>query len=155
MKRTGVFGGPTLCPFSSTLTNDTLRFDSLHHIRHFPQFVCPQNFRNLADWIYGWPDQFLEHVEVTTDNGKIIAPYLPHGSIIYVRIWAIEDFFTRVYPHLTNKFVLITSEGDLSSPVHLDKLQAPDSKIIHWFGQNGQYDGSKVPQFTHIPIGNE
>jgi hypothetical protein len=142
-----------LCPYSSTFTNDKLHFD-LSHIRHFPNFVCPQNFRNLADWIYGWPDQFLEHVEVTTDQAKRIAPCLPSGSIIYVRIWVIEEFFEKVYPYLQNDFVLITGEGDMSSPTHLEILEASDSKIIHWFGQNGQYDVSKSKKFTHLPIGN-
>jgi len=147
------FNCSELCPYSSTFTNDTLHFDS-SDIRHFPNFVCPQNFRNLADWIYGWPDQFLEHVKATTDQGKHIAPCLPSGSIIYVRIWVINEFFAQVYPHLKNDFVLITGEGDMSSPTHLEKLEAPDSKIIHWFGQNGQYDVSKSKKFTHIPIGN-
>jgi hypothetical protein len=143
-----------LCSYSSIFTRDTLKFNSSHSIRHFPHFVCPQNFRNLADWIYGWPDQFSEHVEVTTDQGKQIAPCLPPGSIIYVRIWVIDEFFAEVYPHLQNNFVLITGEGDMSSPTHLELLEAPDSKIIHWFGQNGQYDASKSKKFTHLPIGN-
>jgi hypothetical protein len=143
-----------LCPYSSTFTSDRLQFDASHFIRHFPHFVCPQNFRNLADWIYGWPDQFREHVEVTTNQGKQIAPCLPPGSIIYVRIWVIDEFFAEVYPHLQNDFVLITGEGDLSSPTHLELLEASDSKIIHWFGQNGQYDVSKSKKFTHLPIGN-
>jgi hypothetical protein len=142
-----------LCPYSSIFINRTLIFDSSHSIRHFPDFVCPQNFRNLADWVYGWPDQFLEHTEVTTDQGKYIAPCLPSGSIIYVRIWVIDEFFEKVYPHLQNDFVLITGEGDASSPTHLQQLEAPDSKIIHWFGQNGQYDVSKSKKFTHLPIG--
>jgi hypothetical protein len=143
-----------LCPYSSIATNDTLHFDSSHIIRHFPNFVCPQNFRNLADWVYGWPDQFLEHTEVTTDQGKYIAPCLPSGSIIYVRIWVINEFFDQVYPHLQNDFVLVTGEGDMSSPTHMEHLEAPNSKIIHWFGQNGQYDVTKSKKFTHIPIGN-
>jgi hypothetical protein len=143
-----------LCPYSSILTNVTVEFDASHAIRHFPNFVCPQNFRNLADWVYGWPDQFLEHTEVTTDQGKYIAPCLPSGSIIYVRIWVINEFFDQVYPHLQNDFVLVTGEGDTSSPTHLEKLEASDSKIIHWFGQNGQYDAKKSKKFTHIPIGN-
>ncbi|CAF4251181.1 unnamed protein product, partial [Rotaria sp. Silwood2] len=141
------------CPYSSTLSNDTLQFDSSHFIRHFPDFVCPQNFRNLADWIYGWPDQFNEHLERTTDQGTQIAPCLPSGSIIYVRIWAIDEFFDKIYPYLQNKFVLVTGEGDLSSPIHMEILENPDSKIIHWFGQNGQYDVSRSKKFTHIPIG--
>ncbi len=143
-----------LCPYSSTFTNNTLHFDSSYIIRHFPDFVCPQNFRNLADWIYGWPDQFIEHVEVTTDQGKHIAPCLPSGSIIYVRQRAINEFFAQIYPHLQNDFVLITGEYDTASPTHLEQLEASDSKIIHWFGQNGQYDVSKSKKFTHIPIGN-
>ncbi|CAF1248561.1 unnamed protein product [Rotaria sordida] len=142
-----------LCPYSSILSNDTLQFDSSHFIRHFPDFVCPQNFRNLADWVYGWPDQFHEHLKKPTDKGQQIAPCLPHGSIIYVRIWVINEFFDHVYPYLQNNFVLVTGEGDLSSPVHMEHLESPDSKIIHWFGQNGQYDVSKSKKFTHIPIG--
>ncbi len=142
-----------LCPYSSKLLKDSVVFDSEHTILHYPDFVCPQNFRNLADWIYGWPSQFKEYVETTTD-AKLIAPCLPYGSIIYVRIWAIEDFFKFAYPHLINDFVLITGEGDLSSPNDLQYLERSDSKIIHWFGQNGQYDVSASKKFTHIPIGN-
>ena len=143
-----------LCPYTSILTKDTLQFDPSHIIRHFPDFVCPQNFRNLADWVYGWSDQFEEHLEVTTTQGTHIAPCLPPGSIIYVRIWVINEFFYYVYPYIQNDFVLITGEGDLSSPTHMTLLEASDSKIIHWFGQNGQYDVLRSRKFTHIPIGN-
>jgi hypothetical protein len=143
-----------LCPYSSILTNVTVEFNASHMIRHFPNFVCPQNFRNLADWVYSWNDQFHEQMVKTTDEGKHIAPCLPHGSIIYVRQWSVTDFFDKVYPHLQNDFVLITGEGDTSTPTHLEQLEASNSKIIHWFGQNGQYDVSKSKKFTHIPIGN-
>ncbi|CAF0807440.1 unnamed protein product [Adineta steineri] len=142
-----------LCPYSSELTNNTLQFDSSHIIRHFPNFVCPQNFRNLADWVYGWPNEFNERLQTLTDDKKNIVPCLPSGSIIYVCIWFIDEFFTKIYPHLQNDFVLITGEGDISTPTHLKYLQAVDSKIIHWFGQNGQYNVSAFEKFTHIPIG--
>ncbi|CAF4412644.1 unnamed protein product [Rotaria sp. Silwood2] len=105
-----------------------------------------------ADWIYGWPNQFQEYVEVTTTSGRLIAPCLPHGSIIYVSIWYIGTFFSQVYPHLMNDFVLITGEGDISSP-DMAYLERTDSKIIHWFGQNGMIDASRSKKFTHIPIG--
>ncbi|CAF3768008.1 unnamed protein product, partial [Rotaria socialis] len=104
------------------------------------------------DWVYGWPNQFQEYVEVTTTNGQRIAPCLPHGSIIYVSIWSIGVFFNLVYPHLINDFVLITGEGDPSSP-DMGHLERADSKIIHWFGQNGMISSSKSKKFTHIPIG--
>ena len=142
-----------VCPYISKLTRNTLEFNSTYRIRHYPNFVCPQNFRNLADWIYQWPNQFNEEVEVITENARRIAPCLPRGSIIYVRIWAIDDFFRLVYPYLIHNFVLITGEGDLSSPTHLKHLEEPESRIIHWFGQNGQYDVSRFFRFTHIPIG--
>lgn len=144
-----------LCPYSYKLINNSIQFDSSHIIKHYPDFVCPQNFRNLADWIYDWPNQFDEYIEKSTDNGKLIAPCLPFGSIIYVRIWSIDNFFRYIYPYLINDFVLITGEGDLSSPNDLQYLERSDSKIIHWFGQNGQYDVIKSKKFTHIPIGKK
>jgi len=143
-----------LCPFSSLFLTRTVEFNSKHLIRHFPEFICPQNFRNLADWTYEWSNQFNEYIQSSTTNGNRIASCLPNGSIIYVRQWSIDRFFTQVYPHLINRFVLITGEGDNSAPTHLEILDAPDSKIIHWFGQNGQYSPSKTNKFTHIPIGN-
>ncbi|CAF3683834.1 unnamed protein product [Rotaria socialis] len=142
-----------LCPYKSTLGCNRLQFDPDHWVQHFPEFVCPQNFRNLADWIISWPDQFNEKVETTTNDGRHISPCLSNGSIVYVRIWAIDEFFKNVYPHLKSSFVLITGEGDVSSPSHLNYLEESNSKIIHWFGQNGQFDVSRVKKFTHIPIG--
>ncbi len=142
-----------LCPYMTNFNRDRLRFDWIHAIRHYPEFVCPQNFRNLADWVYGWPDQFNEHIEGTTIDVQRIATCLPHGSIIYVRSWVLGEFFTRVYPYLINDFVLITGEGDQSSPNDITFLERTDSKIIHWFGQNGQIHRSRSNKFTHIPIG--
>ncbi|CAF0878058.1 unnamed protein product [Adineta ricciae] len=140
-----------LCPYVMSLSHDYLHFDSHHLTRHYPDFVCQLNFRNMADWVYGWPYGSHERIE-TTRNGKHIAPCLPDGSIIYVSIWAIGTFFTDVYPHLFHRFVLITGEGDSSSPI-LDYLERADSKIIHWFGQNGAIASSTSKKFTHIPIG--
>lgn len=148
-------GCNTVCPYISKLTKHSLEFNDTYRIRHYPSFVCPQNFRNLADWIYQWPSQFDEEVQVPTDNAQRIARCLSRGSIIYVRIWAIDDFFRLVYPYLIEDFVLITGEGDLSSPTHFNYLEAPNSKILHWFGQNGQYDVSRFFRFTHIPIGKK
>ncbi|UJR16776.1 hypothetical protein I4U23_003676 [Adineta vaga] len=146
-----LFDCTKLCPYTINLSSTCLEFDSKHVTQHHPDFICQLNFRNMADWIYGWPNQFNEKIETTT-NARHIAPCLPDGSIIYVSIWAISRFFMDIYPHLIHKFVLITGEGDLSSP-NLDYLERVDSKIIHWFGQNGEIDGSKSKKFTHIPIG--
>lgn len=140
-----------VCPYVTSLSYDYLHFDSQHLTQHYPDFVCQLNFRNMADWVYGWSHASHERIE-TTRNAKHIAPCLPDGSIIYVSIWTIGTFFADVYPHLIHKFVLITGEGDLSSPI-LEYLELTDSKIIHWFGQNGEIDSSTSKKFTHIPIG--
>lgn len=142
-----------LCPSTSTWQKDRLVFDARHSIRHFPDFVCPQNFRNLADWVFGWPNQFFETLEDSTRNGSEIAPCLPEGSIIYVRGIAVKQFFAEVYPTLINKFVLITGEGDDTMPHDASLLDRPDSKILHWFAQNGGIEPGRSSKFTHIPIG--
>ena len=141
-----------LCQSTSHFTTDRLWFDS-SSVRHFPDFVCPQNFRNLADWVFGWPNQFFEHVDSNQNNISAIASCLIPGSIIYSRIAPIETFFDEIYPHLIHNFVLITGEGDQPSPSDISYLNRPDSKIIHWFGQNGAIEAGAHPKFTHIPIG--
>ncbi|CAF3842696.1 unnamed protein product [Rotaria sordida] len=145
-----------LCQYSSTITDNRIVFDNTSYfIHHYPEFICPQNFRNLADWIYSWPkNTFNEHIENTVNDSYVIVPNLPHGSIIYIQPNGIFTFFRRIYPYLQNKFVLITGQSDYSVPSqYLDYLEKSNSKIIHWFGQNGDINPSKSERFTHIPIG--
>jgi hypothetical protein len=144
-----------LCPYESIPSRNRLTFDSSHFVQHYPEFVCPNNFRNLADWVYHWPQQvFDEQLSVTTTNGYHIAPCLESGSIIFVKTDYLDDFFYQVYPYLINNFVLITGQSDDSSPGrYLSYLENHDSKIIHWFGQNSEIYSAKNNRFTHIPIG--
>ena len=121
----------------------------------YPSYNCPQNFRNLADWVYGWPSQFEEKIESVADP-KVVSLCLSDGSILYVRGWEIDSFFNQIYPELHFKFVLITGESDLSVPEvkHMQILTSNTSKIIHWFGQNGKLKTSnRSLPFTPIPIG--
>jgi hypothetical protein len=144
-----------LCPYKSILNHNRLTFDSSHVVQHYSEFVCPQNFRDLADWVYGWPKQvFDEQLEITTAKGHRIASCLATGSIIFVKTDYLDKFFGKVYPYLSNRFVLITGQSDASSPGrYLSYLEDDDSKIIHWFGQNAEIHSSKNNKFTHIPIG--
>ncbi|CAF1010923.1 unnamed protein product [Adineta steineri] len=146
-----------LCPYSFTINSSYIVYDDpSYYIHHYPEFICPQNFRNLADWVYGWPeDRFNEELECPiSEKKKLTVPNLPHGSIIYVRVYNISSFFSKIYPYLTYTFVLITGEGDYSMPSRFHHyLEEPDSKIIHWFGQNGDIDAKRSERFTHIPIG--
>ena len=145
-----------LCLYSSTITDNRITFDNTSYsIHHYPEFICPQNFRNMADWVYAWPEYlFDEHIETSIDKSTVIVPNLPHGSIIFIKTDGIPSFFWKIYPYLQNKFVLITGQSDYSVPGdYLHYLEKSDSKIIHWFGQNGNIDISTNKRFTHIPIG--
>ena len=146
---------PRLCSYKSVLHPDRLIFDNSHVVQHFSEFICPHNFRNLADWVYGWPKQlFNEQLDITTIEGHHSTSCLPFGSIIFVKTDYLGDFFDKVYPYLTNGFLLITGQSDRSSPGrYLSYLENASSKIIHWFGQNSEIYSSKSTRFTPIPIG--
>jgi hypothetical protein len=122
-----------LCPYESILTHNRHTFSSSYHVQQYSEAICPQNFRNLADWIYGWPKQaFEEQLEITTTKGYHITSCSVAGSIIYVKTDYLDKFFRKVYPYLSNKFVLITRQSDASSPGRcLSYLENNDSKIIH------------------------
>ena len=144
------------CRYQAFTTPGRIAFDeSLDHLKNYPEFVCPQNYRNLADWIFGWPKNvFDEKLEYPTSLGRVIVPNLPEGSIIYVKTDYLSIFFSEIYSNLKNNFVLITAQGDASAPAaYLKYLNDPNSKIIHWFGQNGDIDESASRRFTHLPIG--
>jgi hypothetical protein len=97
---------------------------------------------------------FDEQLEITTTGGHHIKPCLATRSIIFVKTDYLDEFFGKVYPYLSNKFVLITGQSDASSPGrYLSYLENDDSKIVHWFGQNSEIYSSKNNKFTHIPIG--
>lgn len=148
--------GDIQCPFSSKIFGDRILFDNTSYsVRHYPEFICPQNFRNLADWIYGWPEGvFNEEVEDLSRTNPAVVKHLPEGSIIYVKTDQLTSFFDDVYPILLNKFVLITGQGGAQTPSdHVQYLDTPDTKIIHWFAQNGDIDAARSERFTHIPAG--
>lgn len=144
------------CPYTSFTKPDLIEFgNSSYFLHNYPEFICPQNFRNLADWIYGWPKNvFDEELEYFGKDNRSLVPYLPYGSIFYVKTDMLPQFFTGIYPYVLNEFVLITGQGDASAPSnYLYYLHRSDSKIIHWFGQNGDIYSSNSQKFTHIPIG--
>lgn len=145
------------CSFLSIFTDKKMIFDhSSYSIEHYPEFICPQNFRNMADWVYGWPENiFDEEVQNSDHRIRATVASLPHGSILYIKTDSLPDFFSNIYPYFREKFVLITGQGDLQAPSQfLQYLEGRNSKIIHWFGQNGDIPASKSERFTHIPIGD-
>ena len=120
-----------LCPYSYIINDKHIIFDNPSYtINHYPEFICPQNFRNMADWVYGWPENvFNEKVQNSIDRIHQTVAYLPHGSILYIKTDSLSDFFSNIYPHFRNKFVLITGQGDLQAPgQYLRYLEKNDTK---------------------------
>jgi hypothetical protein len=109
----------------------------------------------MADWVYGWPENvFDERVQNSVDKIHLTVASLPHGSILYIKTGSLSTFFSEIYPHFRNKFVLVTGQGDCQAPgKHLRYLEEADSKILHWFGQNADINASTGERFTPIPIG--
>jgi hypothetical protein len=71
-----------------------------------------------------------------------------------VKTDSVPSFFSDIYPYLLNNFVLITGQGGTQTPgKYLRYLHDADSKIIHWFGQNGDISAARSKHFTHIPVG--
>lgn len=96
----------------------------------------------------------LETFENENNTAKMDFNELPDGSIVYVNGKYIDHFFIQVYPKIINTFVLITGESTLSVPNQFNRryLTSSISKVIHWFGQNGDLHYSNE-KFTSIPIG--
>lgn len=146
------------CTYVSHTRDNRIYFEnSQNFLYDYPEFICPQNFRNLADWVYGWPDGvFREELEYLDKAYDSWVPNLPNGSILYVKTDKLRPFFEKIYPNIRNEFVLITGQGDHSAPKkYLQYLHALNSRIIHWFGQNGDIYPRESEKFTHIPIGKQ
>lgn len=120
---------------------------------NYPNHVCPQNFRNLADAVYMWEES--SEVHFNARKLQDVADCLDDGAIIYVLGRRIDDFFKKIYPKLKNKFVLITGKWVASMPTNKHrKYVQKDRKIIHWFAQNGENIGDDIRErFTQIPVG--
>ncbi|CAF1513834.1 unnamed protein product, partial [Adineta steineri] len=83
------------CQYQSTITGDRIIFDNTSEfIHHYSEFICPQNFRNLADWIYGWPEGVFNEIFDILNISSASIRNLPAGSIIYVKTDRLSSFFT-------------------------------------------------------------
>jgi hypothetical protein len=74
-----------------------------------------------------------------------------HGQVVYVKTDFIDEFFTHIYPKITESFVLITHNSDYStSSKHAHYLD--EDKLLGWFGQNPGFEHRK---HFPLPIGFE
>lgn len=100
-------------------------------------FLSGDTFRAIAQHIY--------------DELSDIDPKEVHESdIVFVRRNLIEEFFQKIHPHITEKYILITHNDDPNITDELTKYI--DEKVIVWFAHNVL---AKHPKLIPIPTGLE
>ncbi len=100
-------------------------------------YITGDTFRSLATHKY--------------DRRQTFSPSdVAEKDIVFVASELLHEFFTKIHPHIKNRYVLITHNED----TNIDSKWTGfiDSRIIHWFGQNVAIKHSKI---TPIPIGIE
>ena len=90
-----------LCPYSLKIARDHIIFDDpSYSIHHYPEFVCPQNFRNLADWVYGWPENlFDEHLEYSLVK-RNYSYQIFHMAVLFMLKRTVCHLFSQEFIHI-------------------------------------------------------
>lgn len=105
--------------------------------KDLPEYTSVNTFKSLAN--------FIRDQKNTFNPSDVF-----DGAIIFVRAEYIDRFFKNFHPQINNRYILITHEGDASSPrLYIKYLN--DDKLIAWLGQNPSIDNH--PKFHPIPIG--
>lgn len=97
--------------------------------------IISENFENLAHYVFNTDHTF---------NTANVKP----GDVIYVLTEYMKHFI-KLKKEISNPYILITHDSDLSSPGKYSLL-LNDSKLIHWFAENPDIRHRKI---TPIPLG--
>jgi hypothetical protein len=101
-------------------------------------YISGDSFRAYCDFTYDEVDSSLNPLEVK------------EGNVIFVKTDYLSNFFKKIHPKITCKYIIVTHNSDESSPgKYLNYLE--DKKIIAWFAQNIDYNKNK--KMIPIPIG--
>lgn len=107
---------------------------SLNRPYNYP-YISGDAFRSLAQHIY--------------DNNSDISPEKVNlNDIIFVGAEFIHVFFKTKHPYITNKYILITHNGDVA--ITKEFVKYADNMVIHWFAYNLLEINEKM---SPIPIG--
>ncbi len=106
--------------------------------RSHDPLISGDSFRSLADHI-------IDETKIPFDPTKVQS-----GDIIFVGRPFLGFFFDALYPHISSRFFLITSNGSGNTPERYSPYLKED-KIIKWFARN--VDLPKHPKMSVIPLG--
>ena len=97
-------------------------------------------------------DTFRRAAHHILEKGRVIEPArVRRGEIVFVEAHELPLFVREYLPGITEQFVLITHNGDLTID-HAYAGLAEDPRVIHWFALNCLL---RHPKITAIPIGLE
>lgn len=136
---------PTLCHKQFLQEIDT--FGKPCNVREDPRrlsscpFLSGDTLRAAADWIYDETSKNIDPKNVRT------------GDVIFVKTDLLSSFFQNIHPLVSQQYVLITHNSDLSAPSSFSKF-LNDEQLGFWFTQN--YDSTtEFTKVQAIPIGLE
>jgi hypothetical protein len=97
-------------------------------------------------------DTFRAHADFLFDETTHqLHPKMVHaGDVIFVQVDKLGTFFGHIHPHIRYPYVLVSHNGDLSTP-HPFAKYLDDPKLLAWFGQN--VEDYQHPKLISIPIG--
>jgi len=123
------------------------------------------------DYITGEKIQSLAEVSFAVETNAIIDSQIQHTGLnvffadrlpvetilenfrnksrIFVYTHFLDFFFTNVFPHLDNRFTLITHNSDNGVSIKYNSFLASE-KIVAWYGQNVEFEDEKL---FSLPIG--
>ena len=101
------------------------------------EYITGNQFKACVDYIVEERVAYFNPIEVQ------------EKSTIFVDVYSLPYFFSRVFPYIKNSFFLITHNGDGSAPGEFAKY-LNDPRIIVWCGQNCDLNH---PKLIPIPIG--
>jgi hypothetical protein len=116
------------------------------------KYICSRGIMKSCD-IY--PQQPISSIRQVYEFNW---PSLQSGKTVYINTSAIPQFVDTCFPQIPVdvRFVLVSGDADETAPNDLFESDdaflkfIEDSRIIHWFSQNGV---RSHPKFTRIPIG--
>jgi len=122
-------------------------------------FVSGDNFNKLSTVsIYKrkYYNDFIKHNKIDNvlfvgeNNNKLLHSIKNTKNVFFLKVEQIEYFVSVILPHLNEKFVIITHNGDLCSGKNIVLLNHP--LLVRWYGQNMDNMSDKT---VGIPIGLE
>jgi hypothetical protein len=75
-----------------------------------------------------------------------------NGDVVYVKTDLITEFFNKIYPRISQKFILITHNSDFDTKIAHKVYLHNNSKLIAWLGPN---IGFEHPKHIVLPLGFE